>query len=677
MDTTSDKWRRFLIRLLLAVATVIVYAPVGSSEFVSVDDPGYVTRNPNVWHGLTWDGARWAFAKGHMGHWHPVTWLSHMLDCQLFGLNAGAHHLMNLALHVANTLLLFSVLRRLTGALWRSALVAALFALHPLHVESVAWVAERKDVLSTFFWLTTIWAYTRYAEKPRWPWYLLAIALFGVGLMAKSMLVTLPFVLLLLDYWPLKRMQLGAARCLDTEKSDDRGSRMVPKTVAFLLAEKVPFLALAVVSSVMALWVSHLENAIVSLVNAPVSERIGRALVSYVGYIIETFWPVGLAFAFNPEPMPLSAWQIVGAGLVLLGVSVLIVRAARRQPGFLVGWSWYLGTLVPVIGIVAVGDQNMNDRYTYIPLIGLFIMFAWGAAALVARWPRSKNIVVAAVALALVTSMIFTRRQVGFWKNSVTLFERTVAVSPNNYLAHNHLATNLDERGRTDDAIAHYREALRLKPDFVWARNNLGIVLARMGKTDEAIIEYLTALQFDPDYEVVHFNLANALVALGKLDQAASHYTTALQTKPTFTEAHISLGNILRVQGKSDDAVGHYRSALRLTPDEPSTLNHLAWILATDNDAQRRNGAEAVQLAERACALTDEKQLLPLRTLAAAYAEAGRFEDAQRIAQKVIALAESLGQTELRRAVEEQLAFYATGRPYRAVPAQHSTRAPE
>ena len=588
---------KIFICLFLIGATLAVFWALKNNEFVNLDDNVYVTENLYVQAGLTFKGLSWAFTTTHASNWHPLTWLSHMLDCQLFGLKPTGHHLTSLLLHIVNTLLLFLVLRRMTGALWRSSFVAALFALHPLHVESVAWVAERKDVLSTFFWMLTMWTYIRYVERPRLDRYLLVLVSFVPGLMAKPMLVTLPFVLLLQDYWPLGRFQFnppsppfrkGGHRrpepawyptCSPSELSVSRET--AGKGPDFgagrwggfesiyplrLVLEKVPFFALSAVSSFLTFYAQKSGGAVVPLELFPIENRIATALVSYVGYIGKMIWPHHLA-VFYPYSGMLPAWQVAGAGLLLVWACVLVIRYARSRPYLLVGWLWYLGTLVPVIGLVQVGSQAMADRYTYVPLIGLFIMMAMGIPDLLAGWRYRRIVLGISGGLLLLIFMIVTWRQAGHWYNSITLFEHALDVTANNSIIHNSLGFVLAEKGKDEEASAHYTEALRFKPNYAEAHNNLGVVLGRQGNIREAIAHYTDALRFKPNFADAHYNLGFTLGREGNIKEAIAHYREALRIKPDYADAHNNLGVALVRQGNFKEAIAHFTEALRIKPD--------------------------------------------------------------------------------------------------------------
>ena len=536
----SSAWSAFSGRahwfcLALIAANLIVYASVWHHDFVNYDDDQYVSTNTVVLRGLTWHSASWAFTTGYAVNWHPLTWLSHMLDVQLYGLDPGPHHLTNLLFHIANTLLLFGLLRRMTGALGGSAFVAGLFAVHPLHVESVAWVAERKDVLSTLFWMLTLWAYVEYVRRPGLRRYWAVLLFFALGLMAKPMLVTLPFVLLLLDFWPLGRMGLGPNPADGWALSRDGWA-----TTVRLVWEKLPLLALTVMSSIVTLVVHRRGGAVISLGATPLNLRVANALVSYVAYIGQMLWPARLAVLY-PYAQSLPGWWTAGAFLGLMAISVAVIRAGPRRPYLLVGWLWYLGTLVPVIGLIQVGDQARADRYTYIPLIGLFIVVAWGVPDLMVRWPFRRIALPAAAGLVSLACVIAARGQLRYWQDSTTLWTHALAVTTGNTIVHNNLGVVLADQGKLEEAIAHYSEALRIKADSADAHNNLGVALADQGKLEEAIAHYSEALRIQPDYADAHNNLGVALADQGKLDEAIAHFSEALRIKPDYIKARDNL----------------------------------------------------------------------------------------------------------------------------------------
>jgi len=554
--------------------SLIVYAPVWHHDFVNYDDYQYVSENADVSGGLTWHGVWWAFTTGAAANWHPLTWLSHMLDVQLYGLSPGPHHLTNLLFHIANTLLLFGLLHRMTGALGRSAFVAGLFAVHPLHVESVAWVAERKDVLSTLFWMLTLSAYVAYVQRPRLRRYLVVLLFFALGLMAKPMLVTLPFVLLLLDFWPLGRM---------SQEPDPAGrwapSRNWRATVVPLVWEKLPLLALAVASSIVTFVVQRRGGSVVSLDAIPLNLRLANALVSYVAYIGKMLWPARLAVLY-PYAQSLPRWEIAGAFLGLIIVSVAAIRGGLRHPYLPVGWFWYLGTLVPVIGLVQVGPQAMADRYTYVPLIGLFILVAWGVPDMFVHWPLGSKALPVAAGLVISACAIAARGQVQYWESGTALWTHALEVTTGNYVAHTDLGVVLARQGRTDEAIREFREALRIKPGYAEGHNKLGRALAGQGKLDEAIAHYSEALRTDPAFAEARNNLGLALIGQGKPDEAIREFREALRIKPDSAEVHNNLGVVLAEQGKADEAIREFLEALRIEPDDAEAHNSLGIAMA-------------------------------------------------------------------------------------------------
>jgi protein O-mannosyl-transferase len=652
----KEKLRRpGLVCLLLGLTTLAVFLPIGGHGYVNYDDSDYVTANRHIKGGLKWVNVVWALKSGHASNWHPLTWMSHMLDLQIFGDQPGAQHLVSLGFHIANTLLLFLLLRWMTRTVWRSAMVAALFALHPLHVESVAWVSERKDVLSAFFFLLTLWAYTRYAKlRLRSPeaqspetevsgqrsvvsvrasaltteddpsrftlhasrYYLLALLFFALGLMSKPMLVTLPFVLLLLDCWPLQRFQLSAVK-----------SQL--STLCRLVVEKVPFFLLATASSIATFIVQRKGGAVSTSLS--LGARVANALVSYVRYIGKMLWPSDLSILY-PHPGHWPVWQVIVSAALLLAIFAVLIMLARRRPYLLIGWLWFVGTLVPVIGLVQVGIQSMADRYTYLPLIGLFIMLVWGIADLIPDRPWRVDALVGGGIAGLAVCSLLTVRQVHIWRNSETLFQQAVRVTKDNYLAYNNLGYYLSGVGRTAEAIENYRmslkinpayedalnnlgyalagqkkfleaiplyeAALRIKPKHAEVHNNLGNALSETGKIDEAIAHYLIVLEQNPDHADAHNNLGIALAMKGRLDEAIPHFWEAIRCKPGYASAHSNLGNAFAVQHKLDEAIKEYREALRLKPEDAQAHNNLANALAEQGrvDESIENYREALRL---------------------------------------------------------------------------------
>jgi len=657
----KEKLRRpGLLCLLLAVTTFAVYLPVARYGYVNYDDSDYVTANAHVQSGLKWENVVWAFKSGHASNWHPLTWMSHMLDAQLFGERPGAQHVVNLGFHIVDTLLLFLLLRRMTGALWRSVMVAALFALHPLHVESVAWISERKDVLSALFFLLTLGSYVRYAGRERGKaegrmqnaerenrtpvsrplaampreetsitfhvsrftpvpsagWYLIALVCFTLGLMSKPMLVTLPFVLLLLDFWPLQRF---------------RSSALAPRP-SFpwrLLAEKAPFFVLAVASSVVT-FIAQRHGGAVST-SLTIGERIANALVSYIRYVGKMLWPVDLSVLY-PHPGHWPAWEVVVSAVILLGISAVVISLARTRPYLAMGWLWFCGMLVPVIGLVQVGIQSMADRYTYLPLIGLFIMLVWGIAELVPARPWRVQVLAIGCVSVLAACGLLTVRQVQIWRDSAALFGHAVRVTRDNYLAYNNLGYYLSGQGKTAEAMENYRmslkinpayedalnnlgyalagqkkfleaiplyeAALRVRPNQAEVHNNLGNALSETGRIDEAIQHYLIALKQNPDHADAHNNLGIALAMKGRLNEAIPHFQAAIRANPKYASAHSNLGNAFAVQHKLDDAIREYREALRLKPEDAQAHNNLGNVLA-----EQGKMAEAIEAYREALRL--------------------------------------------------------------------------
>jgi cytochrome c-type biogenesis protein CcmH/NrfG len=555
----------YLVAIGLAILIFSVYWQVGGYSFIAFDDDTYVYENPHVQKGLTQEGVSWSFTTFHASNWHPVTWISHMADVELFGSNAGWHHRMNGLFHLLNTLLLYLVLWRMTGRLWHSAFVAALFGVHPLHVESVAWIAERKDLLSTLFWILTMGVYLRYVRRPSLGRYLPVAIFFALGLMCKPMGVTLPFVLLLMDWWPLRRMT-------PLDSSDFRPWHYSLSAWSRFAWEKVPLLGLSAISCFITFLAQSRGGAVRSLDYMPFGLRISNAFVSYVSYLGQMVWPSSLAM-FYPHPASIAAqasipvWKIMCAALLLGGFSFLVMRHAQRRPYLPVGWLWYVGTLVPVIGLVQVGNQAMADRYTYVPLIGVFIAIAWGIPDLFSRI-RFRNLALGVLAGAVVAALsVAAWNQVGYWRNNVTLFSRMLAVTQDNWLAWNNLGLTYGSLGQPQKAIDHFREALRIKPGYADALYNLGMTYDKLGQSHQAIVYYREALRVKPDYAKAWNNLGTVYHELGQLEQADTYYRKALQTKPDYADAWYNLGLAYAEYGRLHQAIACFREALRIKPD--------------------------------------------------------------------------------------------------------------
>lgn len=537
MPTRREIW----VAAGIAIATLVVYLPVRNFEFVNYDDDLYVTNRPEVQAGLSWEGVRWAFTTRESCNWHPITWLSHMLDCELFGLDAGIQHVVNLLLHTLNAILLFLTFQRMTGKLWRSGFVAALFALHPLHVESVAWVSERKDVLSTSFGLLALWSYSGYVKQPVRRRYVGSLVFFALSLLAKPMLVTLPFVMLLLDYWPLRRSGWMS-----------------------LVREKLPFFGLTVVSSVITFWAQHTGGVVVSIDRLPVWVRLCNAVVAYVWYAAKAIWPSNLALLY-PYASAHLTWQASAAAVLVIMVTALVWRASSSHPHLLVGWLWYVGTLVPVIGLVQVGLQSVADRYSYIPLTGLFVMASWAVpeSLCAGRWRQVLGL--GASALIGVFAMV-TWVQVGVWQDSISLFRHALRVTKPTELIHANLGMALFHAGQHEQGIAHLEESLRLNPQYATAHNNLGVAYAKLGRADEALAQYREAVRFGPQQASNHNNLGVALVRSGNPTEGILHFRAAVRLRPSFAEAHNNLGAALMDQGHLHEALAEYIEAIRLKP---------------------------------------------------------------------------------------------------------------
>ena len=619
---------KLLISLFLSAAILIVFWQVKDSDFINYDDGPYVLENTKVSSGISVEGIIWSFTAYHAANWHPLTWISHMADCQLYGLKPRGHHLSNLVLHIINTLLLFLLLARITRALWPSAMVAALFALHPLHVESVAWVAERKDVLSTFFWMTTMWAYVWYVEGPGLRRYLLVLLAYTLGLMAKPMLVTLPLVLLLLDRWPLERRLPIPVPVKKSRRTGQPPSP--PQTWARLVLEKVPLLLLAAVSCVITIQAQ--KQALISLEKIPFTLRLTNAILSYVSYLGKTLWPARLAI-FYPHPGPGWSWGWVAvACLIVLGGSILAIFAARKRPYLTVGWFWYLGTLVPVIGLVQVGSQAMADRYTYIPLIGLFLMAVWGVRDLAAGWPRPQVFLSVMAGIVLTACALLTWRQVGYWRNSISLFEHAVNVTANNSLAYAKLAAAYAKQDQNDKAIPLYLKAIDLNPNDAAAHNNLGLIYAAHGKLDEAISLYLKAIKINPKLADTYNSLAMAYTKQGKIDQVIPLLKQAITLRKDYADPYYNLGLVYANQGNLDEAIIWYQKAINVKPNMTEAYSNLGIAYSSLGKFN-----EAIPLFEQAIKI-NPNFAGAYNNLGLAYANLGKFDEAIVVFQRAIAV---------------------------------------
>jgi len=613
--------------------TLAPYWQVRNHEFINYDDDDYVTHNSAVRSGWTWKSLSYALKSRMHGHWHPVTWLSHMTDCQFFGLNSGWHHMSSVFIHIVTTLLLFLILKRMTGALLRSAFVAALFAIHPAHVESVAWVSDRKDILSTLFWMLAMWAYIHYVDRPRFGRYLLVVVAFVLGMMAKPMVVTLPVVLLVMDYWPLGRLQLWPSKgnrrpksgeSLNTEEQSVSARRLVGEKLLLLVFAGV-FVLATMFARHQTFGRENIERQYeggrlpAALELLPTKHQIALPLVNYMAYIRKMLWPHDLATPYPKDREGhLKPWKIGGGSLLLVCISFFVVWRGRRYPYLPAGWLWYLVTFLPVIGVVKMGPQMMADRYTYLPFIGLFIIVAWGAPDLMGGWRYRRILLGISGGLLLLYLMLCTWVQVGYWKNSKTLFQHAVDVTDANWLAHNNLGAYLERegcleealyhyseaflaapeieetlvnvgivcmrQGKVDEALAYFSEAIRNKPKFVEGHINMGTALAKQGRIDEALEQYYEALRLSPDSLITHKNLGMLLAKQGKVVEAMSHYSEMLRIGPDYAEGHFHLGVALAGQGRVDEAIHHFSEALQIKPDDAEAHNNLGVILEGQGD---------------------------------------------------------------------------------------------
>ena len=571
-DNYSHSRVEVFVALVLIIGILAIYFQTRHHEFVVYDDRTYITENPPVLDGLTAEGFHWAFSftEKDKTYWHPLTWLSHMLDVQLFGINAGRHLMINVLLHILNTLLLIHVFRRMTGRLWPPLIAAALFAWHPLNVESVAWVAARKNLLSTLLWLFTTLAYLRYTDKPSLRRYVLILAIFSLGLLSKPMLVTLPCVLLLLDFWPLQRCRLGTQTATEQPQN----------ALGWLLVEKIPLLALSAVSVYISTFSIYNYGDLVPVESVGMKMRLANALVSYVAYLGKMAVPVNLT-CYYPFPSFVPLWKAAGALFFLLASTAAAIRWFRPYPFVLVGWLWYLGTLFPVIGLMQAGLWPATaDRFTYIPLVGIFIIIAWGAEVMASKGKRNTAWVTISLLVVLVVFGVLSFKQAGYWKNSITLFKHAIAVTEENYLSHYALGYTYEKKGMIDDAVIHYNAALAINPSEVDVRYNLAILLASRGDYQSAVRHYKEILRIEPSDAQAHNNLGNIFFRQEKWDIAVSHYRKAIQINPGYAKAHNNLGAVMFNQGRIPEAVHHFSETLRIDPGHQKARQHLHMAMA-------------------------------------------------------------------------------------------------
>jgi len=690
---------------VLVGITWLVFAKSVRHQFVTYDDPQYVYANPEVSGGLSLPGITWAFTHTIAGNWHPLTTISHMLDCQLYGLDPAGHHFTNVLFHTIAAVLLFLVLQQMTGSLWRSAFVAALFAIHPLHVESVAWVSERKDVLSAIFFMLTLSAYTRYVRAPSVKSYLLVFLLFALGLMSKAMLVTVPFVLLLLDYWPLGRITHGRfPKALSRQPASSTQWPVIRR----LLAEKVPLFVLSALSSAVTLFTQFQSTA--TMAQLPLSWRLNNAVVTYVIYVWQMFWPFRLA-AFYPHPNDqLHLWQVLLAIAFLVAVALMAIHWRKQQPYIFTGWFWYIGMLVPVIGLVEAGEQARADRYTYLPQIGLYVLITWGITdlmrSMMMRRSRSRRLTtdgesparstrkssahssgaratnpgvgyqalcaaIAATIIILLGWRAFV--QTSYWGNSEVLWNHALDVTSDNDMAYYNLGHSCLKRGDFDDAISRFETALQIRSRNSAAlynsgtaliENNLASLLAQKGRLNEAIDHYHNAVRLRPGYGDPYLNLGNILFQQGQMRDAVVQWQKARATELKDGRFHTLLADAFLRAGLQKDAIAEYEHAVQNSVEDPLPRNSLAWLLATSSDASIRDGNRAVELANGAVRLSHGKDPNYLRTLAAACAESGRFVEAEQTARRAFRAAELLNNRSLLNALPDEIALYELGLPY-------------
>ncbi|MEN6405642.1 MAG: tetratricopeptide repeat protein [Thermoguttaceae bacterium] len=673
---TQEFWKTLVISLALVLAVFLVFGQTSQHEFLVCDDVQYIYGNPHVASGLSWENVQWALTTCHAGNWHPLTWMSHMLDATLYPAGSpgapGGHHLTNVWLHAASVVILFLALRQMTGALWCSALVAAMFAIHPLRAESVAWAAERKDVLSGLFWMLTLWSYSWYARRPSLGRYASVVVSFGLGLTAKSMLVTLPCVLLLLDYWPMRRWR---PKGVAISPEDAASPRFPVRSLGWLVVEKLPLLALSLSVSAIVAAGQHGAGAMSMMDPILPGMKVANAIVSYVVYLWKTVWPVNLAI-FYPHPsivkVPPALWaaETIGSAVLLLAITAWALWNWRRWPCGIVGWLWYLGTLVPVIGLIQIGAHAYADRYTYLPMIGVYMVVVWGAADWSASRPAWRTALGCAAGATLVLWLFVAYHQTAQWKNNLTVFGHAVEVTRDNYFAYNHLGVAYQELKEPEKAGQNYAEAVRIAPNYDSASGNLGIYYAGAGQLERALPYLKNAARINPFVSVHHSNLGAAYLRLNRLDEAAAAFHEALRRDPENPSARVSLIQVFYRQGKIRDMLDQYREILRLRPNEAAVMNELAWFLATYPDPQVRNGKEALDLAGRAVQLTAAQEPVALHTLAAAYAENGRFSEAQQAIADAIDLAKRQGKQKLIAPLEAEAKQYQRNMPLRVQPSK-------
>ncbi len=568
--------------LIITTLTLSAFWEVRHNDFVNYDDNVFIYDNPWVKSGVSIPGIRWAFTNTYGSNWHPLTWLSHMTDCHLYGLNPRGHHLGNLGIHLLSSLLLFAALYNMTGSYFPSLATAVLFAVHPLHVESVAWAAERKDVLCAFFWMLTMLAYHHYTKKPGIRRYIPVATAFCLGLLAKPMIVTLPFVLLLLDYWPLRRFPVSSSGYNDGRSNAASGSRSVVPIISTgfeqlwpVIRDKIPFIVLSAIVSIITYYAQDTAGAVMTLETLSIFERFGNALVSYCQYLWKMVYPINLIVLYPLADRHLSIARVVFAGCVLLGITFVAIRNARRRPQLIVGWLWYVGTLLPVIGIIQVGIQSFADRYTYIPLVGIFIMIGWSLPPLHRTQRRVRMLLLVMSAALSIVLVAITRRQVSHWKNSKSLFTHALRFSTNSHIAHNNLGIALSLEGKHTEAVKHFREAVKIKPDYTAGRRHLGTLLASLGDTTAGIRHLETAVALDPEYTNARYDLGIVHGHSGNIDVARQHLSRVMTDRPNHPQAAFQLGKLLVDHGQFAEAIPFLESAIRITRNHAAAYSQL------------------------------------------------------------------------------------------------------
>jgi len=551
-----DNKYKYLILVLLIVSSLFAFGRIAGNDFINFDDPRYITENPQIKSGINLQTIKWAFCTAYFGNWHPLTLLSYALDWRLFGADAFGYHLINLFLHIGSALFLFLLLNRMTKNLWTSAFVAAFFALHPLRVESVAWAAERKDVLSMFFGMASIYAYAFYTDKFKLSYYFLCVILFALSLMSKPMFVTLPFILLLLDYWPL-------GRWLKALSAPTESRYMV---ACRLIWEKVPFFSMTVASSITTIWAQNKFGAFTLMEHLSFHRRVANAFISYVSYLVKIFWPVDLA-VFYPYEYSVPLWKLLISGLIIIAITTFVIYYIKKIPFLFVGWLWYLGTLIPVMGLVQVGSQAMADRYTYLPSIGFSIILAWGMSILLKRLEIRKKISFAVAIAVLGMLALSTWMHCGYWANSTTLFAHTLQVTKDNYLAHYNLGCSLLDEGKIEDAIYNYDKTISIKPDYIGAYNNRAVAYHKLGHYQRAIEDYNQTIRLQPDNDLAFYNIGLSYIELGQYQLAINNFNRAIRLNPNYARAYNNRGISYHKLGQYQRAMDDFNKAIRIIPN--------------------------------------------------------------------------------------------------------------